>query len=77
MRSYLEKFGEPDHLFEAKLLLVGEGRVGETSLAKTLTLPNYRMADDKTYKGIDIRYVDDSESGDRHRKGFPAQCLGF
>ena len=44
-----------DHLFEAKLLLVGEGRVGKTSVRKSLSIPNYELEDEQTTEGIDIQ----------------------
>ena len=43
-----------DYLYEIKLLLVGEGRVGKTSLVKSLTIPNYHLEDEQTTEGIDI-----------------------
>ncbi|MEM7534418.1 MAG: COR domain-containing protein [Chloroflexota bacterium] len=43
-----------DYLYELKLLLVGEGRVGKTSLAKSLTNPNYQLEYEQSTEGIDI-----------------------
>ncbi|MCA9333803.1 leucine-rich repeat domain-containing protein [Candidatus Saccharibacteria bacterium] len=43
-----------DFLYEAKLLLVGEGRVGKTSLAKSLSIPGYVLEDEQSTEGIDI-----------------------
>ncbi|MEZ4712244.1 MAG: COR domain-containing protein [Caldilineaceae bacterium] len=43
-------------LFESKLLLVGEGRVGKTSLSKALRIPNYRLEDEQSTEGIDIQH---------------------
>lgn len=43
-----------DFLYEAKLLLVGQGRVGKTSLVKSLTVPTYQLGDHATTEGIDI-----------------------
>lgn len=37
-----------DYLYEAKLLLVGEGGAGKTTLAKKLQDPNYQLRDDET-----------------------------
>lgn len=43
-----------DFLNEVKLLLVGEGRVGKTSLAKALSIPNYQFSDQHSTEGINI-----------------------
>jgi internalin A len=51
----LRKSTETDYLYEVKLLLVGEGRVGKTSLAKTLSIPNYILEDEQSTEGIDIK----------------------
>jgi small GTP-binding protein len=58
IRNYfneLMKATEIDYLYEVKLLLVGEGRVGKTSLAKTLSIPNYILEDEQSTEGIDIK----------------------
>jgi small GTP-binding protein len=58
IRNYfneLMKSTETDYLYEVKLLLVGEGRVGKTSLAKTLSIPNYVLEDEQSTEGIDIK----------------------
>ncbi|OWY19611.1 GTP-binding protein [Sphingobacteriales bacterium UPWRP_1] len=51
----LNKALEKDYLYEIKLLLVGEGRVGKTTLSKALTISNYGMEDEKSTEGIDIK----------------------
>lgn len=44
-----------DHLYEAKLLIVGEGGSGKTSLLRRLYLPQQALpAEDETTKGISI-----------------------
>jgi GTPase SAR1 family protein len=44
-----------DHLYEAKLLIVGEGQAGKTSLVRRLYQPNELLPEEKdTTKGIDI-----------------------
>jgi len=48
----LEK-GE-DELFEAKLLLVGRGKVGKTSIANKIKDINYKLQGEDTTRGIDI-----------------------
>lgn len=58
LRTYfreMEKAGEKDYLHEIKLLLVGEGRVGKTSLAKSLTIPDYELEEQQSTEGIDIQ----------------------
>jgi small GTP-binding protein len=58
IRTYfreMEKASEKDYLYEIKLLLVGEGRVGKTSLAKSLTIPDYELEDQQSTEGIDIQ----------------------
>ncbi len=50
-----------DRLYEAKMLIVGEGRAGKTSLLRRLYQPDQPLPDeDETTKGIDI-----------HRHDFP------
>lgn len=58
IRNYfreLEKSNEKDFLYEIKLLLVGEGRVGKTSLSKALTISDYKLEDHQSTEGIDIK----------------------
>lgn len=43
-----------DHLYEAKLLIVGEGGAGKTSLAKKIENPNYELTEEDTTKGIEV-----------------------
>jgi small GTP-binding protein len=44
-----------DHLYEAKLLVVGEGGAGKTTLAKKIQDPNYQLQEDETStKGIEV-----------------------
>ncbi|EAY31275.1 COR domain-containing protein [Microscilla marina] len=45
---------EVDYLNEIKLLLVGEGRVGKTSLAKALRVKKNELKDEPSTEGIDI-----------------------
>jgi len=44
-----------DTLFEAKLLLLGEGRVGKTSLAKSLIDPGFILQDEVSTPGIEVQ----------------------
>ena len=46
---------EIKHLYEAKLIIVGEGGAGKTSLARKLLDPDYQLpTDDTSTQGIDI-----------------------
>ncbi|MEM9274859.1 MAG: COR domain-containing protein, partial [Cyanobacteria bacterium P01_F01_bin.143] len=49
----LEKEGQ-DYIYEAKLLIVGEGEAGKTTLAKKIQNPNYQLQDEDSTQGIDI-----------------------
>ncbi|MET0648784.1 MAG: COR domain-containing protein [Pyrinomonadaceae bacterium] len=44
-----------DHLYEAKLLVVGEGGAGKTSLAKKIENPHYRLKEEEdSTQGIEV-----------------------
>lgn len=63
---------ETEYLNEIKLLLVGEGRVGKTTLAKALRIPDYQLEHESSTEGIDInKWVIAKEefSGDRGLRG--------
>jgi len=50
----LEAKGQ-DYLYEAKLLIIGEGGAGKTTLAKKIENPNYQLQEDETStEGIDV-----------------------
>jgi len=58
IRAYFaERAANPEDigLYESKLLLVGEGRVGKTSLSKSLRIPDYELEDEQSTEGIDIQ----------------------
>lgn len=43
-----------DYLYEAKLLIVGEGGAGKTTLANKIGNPNYELQDEASTKGIEV-----------------------
>jgi internalin A len=44
-----------DYLYEAKMLIVGEGAAGKTTLAKKIENPNYQLREDEiSTEGIDV-----------------------
>ncbi len=45
-----------DYLYEAKLIIVGEGGAGKTTLAKKLQDPEYVLKDEESTAGIDVAY---------------------
>jgi internalin A len=57
IRNYYESLRdeEEDHLYEAKLLIVGEGGAGKTSFANKILDPKYELVhDEKSTEGIDV-----------------------
>ncbi|MHC4352399.1 MAG: leucine-rich repeat domain-containing protein, partial [Planctomycetota bacterium] len=57
IRNYLRQLGKEgkDHLYEAKLLIVGEAGAGKTSLAKKIEDADYRLRKDQgSTLGIDV-----------------------
>lgn len=57
IRKYFKEYiiGQSDYLFEIKLLLIGEGRVGKTSVSKKLSIPKYELKDEESTYGIEIK----------------------
>jgi len=68
-RAVLEYFRQlenagSDYLYEAKLLIVGEGGAGKTSLAKKIENPIYELKEEDSTKGIEvIRWTFPMENG--------------
>ncbi len=57
-----------DYLYEAKLLIVGEGGAGKTSLAKKIENPDYVLQEEDSTKGIEvIRWDFQMENGQPFR----------
>jgi internalin A len=57
-----------DYLYEAKLLIVGEGGAGKTSLAKKIESPTYKLREEDSTKGIEvIRWSFPMENGQELR----------
>ena len=55
IRNFFRELKDPDYLYEVKLILVGEGRVGKTSLSNALTDNNFTLEDEKSTEGINIQ----------------------
>jgi internalin A len=54
IRNFFKELEEKDFLYEAKLIIVGEGRVGKTCIAKALVDPNFTLEDEQSTEGINI-----------------------
>ncbi len=56
IRQYFRQLGEEgqDHLYEAKLLIIGEGGAGKTTLIKKIENPGYQLRDEKSTDGIHV-----------------------
>jgi internalin A len=70
IREYFRQLsiGE-DYLYEAKLLILGEGGAGKTTLARKIKDPNYELImDEKSTEGIDvIKWIFSIENGNFFR----------
>lgn len=57
-----------DYLYEAKLLIVGEGGAGKTSLAKKIENQEYKLQEEDSTKGIEVlRWTFQMENGQPFR----------
>jgi small GTP-binding protein len=56
IRTYFQQLEAEgvDYLYEAKLLIVGEGGAGKTSLANKIKNPNYQLCEEDSTKGIEV-----------------------
>lgn len=54
IRNFFKELEEKDFLYEVKLILVGEGRVGKTCLSQALINDNYILSDEESTEGINI-----------------------
>jgi internalin A len=55
IRNFIKQMDNPDFLYEAKLIIVGEGRVGKTCLSNGLMDDNYLLEDEISTEGINIQ----------------------
>jgi small GTP-binding protein len=54
VRNFFKELKEQDYIFEVKLLIVGEGRVGKTCLSEALISYDYVLEDKVSTEGINI-----------------------
>ncbi|OYQ65458.1 hypothetical protein B9G53_07200 [Pseudanabaena sp. SR411] len=56
IRTYFQQLEAEgvDYLYEAKLLIVGEGGAGKTSLANKIINPDYQLCEEDSTKGIEV-----------------------
>ncbi len=55
IRNFYSELKEKDYLYEAKLIIVGEGRVGKTCLTKALIDPNFELSKEESTEGINLK----------------------
>jgi len=56
IKNFFKELEVTDYLYEVKLLLVGEGRVGKTCLSKALRDPEYsHLIDEQSTEGINVQ----------------------
>lgn len=54
LRNFFIELEEKDFLYESKLIIVGEGRVGKTCLTKAIIDPNFKLSEESSTEGINI-----------------------
>lgn len=54
IRNFYKELEEKDYLYEVKLILVGQGRVGKTCLSKSIIKDDYVLDDNESTEGINI-----------------------
>ena len=56
IREYFRQLGQEgvDHLYEAKLLILGEGGAGKTTFANKILDSNYVLKEEETTKGLNV-----------------------
>lgn len=54
LRNFFIELEEKDFLYEAKLIIVGEGRVGKTCISKALINPEFKLNEEESTEGINI-----------------------
>lgn len=56
IREYFRQIGEQGHdqLYEAKLLILGEGGAGKTTLSKKIENSDYVLQEEKSTEGVDV-----------------------
>ena len=54
VRNFFKELKEQDFIYEVKLLIVGEGRVGKTCLSEALLSDNYELSPEESTEGIKI-----------------------
>lgn len=54
VKNFYKELEEKDFLYEVKLIIVGEGRVGKTCISRALIDDNYQLDDEESTEGINI-----------------------
>lgn len=54
IRHFFIELDQKDFIYEVKLIIVGEGRVGKTCISKGLIESDYSLGDEKSTEGINI-----------------------
>lgn len=55
IRNFFKELKEQDFIYEAKLIIVGEGRVGKTCISEALMDENYTLVDEESTEGIKLK----------------------